>query len=72
MKNPAIRKITVLGTSTPYNSDIAYERDVDGITEIIDKSLEYKSSLESIIYIMKGDSIFIEIVNAPMIIEHFN
>lgn len=65
MKFPAIKKVVVIGT------DLAYQCDKDGVTEILDKSLEYESRMEHIIYIMKGDSVFIELINVPLLIEHF-
>jgi len=66
---PAIKSITVLCKDGSY---IAYNHNFNGVTEIIDKSLEFPNELHNIFYVMKGDSVFVEIVNAPVIIERFN
>ena len=69
MTIPAIRKITLLCNDGTYET---YEHGVRGVTEILDKSLEYESSLHPIYYIMKGETLAVELVNISVIIEHFN
>ncbi len=66
---PAIKKITVF-----YDGDtwVTYELYRDGVTEIIDKSLEYPESLHHIFYIIKGGTLFTKLINVPVIAEHFN
>ena len=65
MKIPAIKKVTVVG------ANIVYEHNVDGVTEILDKSLEYESSFIGVIWVIKNESLSTELINAPLIIEHF-
>ena len=66
MTIPAIKKITVI------NTKFVYEHNVDGVTEIQNRCVEYPDRIEFIYNIMRGDSLFVEIVNVPVVIEHFN
>ena len=63
---PAIRKITVVGLQKDY------EVGIDGITEILDKSLEFENSVSFIYYIIINGSVKFELINVQVIIEHFN
>lgn len=68
MTIPSIKKITVLCKDGIFQT---FECNLFGVTEIRDKSIEYESSLHNIYFIMKGDTVHIELINVPVIIEHF-
>ncbi len=68
MKSPAIKRISVIfndGVLTVYNHG------QDGITEILDKTKEFESSINNMFFVMKGDSLAVELINVPVIVEHF-
>ena len=69
MTKPAIKKITVLCRDGAY---ITYEHNVNNVTEIRDKTVEYESSIEFIYYVMNGETVIAELINVPVIVERFN
>ena len=64
---PAIKKVTVANSIMDV-----YEVGKDGITEIRDASIEFPDTITCVIDILKGNSLSIQLINVPLIIEHFN
>ena len=65
---PSIKRISVISNDGVMD---VYNHGQDGITEILDKSLEFESSIEHIFYVIKSGTLSVKLVNVPVIVEYF-
>lgn len=65
---PKIKKLTISVNSGMHET---YTVGLEGITEIVDKSLEYENFMHNIFYLMRGETVWKEIINMPVVIERF-
>lgn len=60
---PRIIKVTIVNTGKEY------EIGKDSVTEIKDNTSQFENSITTMIFVMRGERVWIEIIDTPIILE---